>query len=104
MEDATLGGYLKEHERPPAFTGADGGLYTVEILTERQDAEASATWHAYLFFLRWRGTEAVGHRESEFLSDGESESEARAKLERLSLYEVKAVLDRTVRGGQAQRR
>lgn len=100
MEDTTLGGYLKEHERPPAFTGADGGLYTVEILTERQEAE-DAVWRAYLFFLRWRGTEAVGHRESEFLSVGDSESEARAKLERLSLHDVKAVLDRTVLGGRA---
>lgn len=96
MKDATLGGYLREHERPPAFEGPDGESYTVDIMSERSGAEAEAPWCAYLFFVRWRGLEPVGHVESDYLSQAGSEAEARARLEKLTLHEVKGLLDELV--------
>lgn len=96
MKDSTLGGYLREHERPPAFRGRDEESYTVEILTEPTDDDGA--WSAYLFFLRWRGQEATGHLETDYLAHGGTEAEARAGLERLSLHEVKALLDDLIDG------
>lgn len=95
MKDATLGGYLHEHQRPPAFEGTDGDSYTVEIVVDRPD-EDEGSWCGYLFFLRWRGSEPVGHVESDFLSEAKTEAEARRPLERLTLHEVKDVLDELV--------
>ncbi|MGD8699414.1 MAG: hypothetical protein PVJ43_08995 [Gemmatimonadales bacterium] len=96
MKDATLGGYWREHERPPAFSGRDGDSYTVEIITECADAESVGPWCAYLFFLRWRGSDPVGHVESEVLAEADNEEAVRATLEKLTLHEVKVLLDRLV--------
>lgn len=93
MKDATLGGYLHEHERPPAFRASDGSSYTVEILAEPLEAEEGGGWGAYLFFLRWQGPAAVGHVETDFLARSKDEGPARAAVERLTLHEVKALLD-----------
>ncbi len=98
MRDATLGGYVREHERPPAFRGRDGDSYTVEIIADRSDGAGGGRWCAYLFFLRWRGQQPVGHVESEYLTYGETEEEARAGVERLTLKQVKDLLDRLVTG------
>lgn len=95
MKDATLGGYLREHQRPPAFKGPDGDSYTVEILTEHEEADGGP-WFAYLFFLRWRGNEPVGHVESRYLAGAPTEEDARAEVERLALHEVKTLLDSLV--------
>jgi hypothetical protein len=94
MKDATLGGYLGEHERPPAFEGADGCSYTVEILIDSDDG----THRGYLFFLKWEGGGPVGHLESEYLVEADSEELAQAELEKLTLHEVKGVLDKLVSG------
>jgi len=96
MKDATLGGYWREHERPPAFSGRDGDSYTVEIITERAGPEPDDPWCAYLFYLRWRGSDPVGHVESDVLAEAESQAAARAALEALTLHEVKEILDRLV--------
>lgn len=96
MKDATLGGYLREHERPPAFEGPDGDSYTVEIITDRAGTGDGAVWGAYLFFLRWRGNQPVGHIESAFLTRANGEEKARAILEALTLQEVKKILDSLV--------
>ncbi len=96
MKDATLGGYLREHERPPAFEAGAGDSYTVEIITNRMGLNESGLWGAYLFFLKWSGQEPVGHVESEFLSEAETEEEARAAVEELTLHQVKSVLDRLI--------
>lgn len=96
MKDATLGGYLHEHQRPPAFQGPDGDSYTVEIVVDRASDEEEGPWCGYLFFLRWRGSEPVGHLESDFLSEAGTDGEAREKLERLTLHEVKSILDKLV--------
>ncbi len=93
MKDATLGGYLLEHERPPAFEGSDGASYTVEIMVERAGPSEGGPWCGYLFFLRWEGKDPVGHVESGFLSQTDTEAEARAELEGLTLREVKELLD-----------
>lgn len=98
MEDATLGGYLAEHERPPAFEGPDGDSYTAEIMTDRAGPGDDGPWCAYLFFLRWRGTEPIGHVESGFLSEADSEEAARATLGKLNLHEVKDLLNELVSG------
>lgn len=92
MKDSTLGGYLHEHERPPAFQASDGYAYTVEIIADEAPAEAGA-WKAYLFFVRWRGNEAVGHLETDYLSEAGSAAQARAPIERLTLHEIKTILD-----------
>ncbi len=94
MKDATLGGYLSEHERPPAFSAADGFSYTVEIMTEREEPGG---WRAYLFFLRWRGGEPVGHVETDYLAEATDEESVRAGLEAMTLHDVKGVLDGLVR-------
>jgi hypothetical protein len=98
MEDATLAGYRHEHERPPAFEGRDGLTYTVEVMTDRAGPGQQGSWCAYLFFLCWRGNAPVDHVESDFLSRAESESEARAAVEALTLHEVKGILDELVSG------
>ena len=98
-KDATLGGYLGEHERPPAFEGPDGDSYTVEIIVEPVGAgDEPGPWCAYLFFLKWRGSEPVAHRETEYLVEAASEEAARAELEKLTLHEVKELLDKLVSG------
>ena len=94
MKDATLGGYLGELQRPPAFQGPDGCSYTVEILFDSDDE----AYHGYLFFLKWEGGGPVGHLESEYLVAADSEEEARAGVERLTLHEVKGVQDKLVAG------
>lgn len=98
MKDLTLGGYLREHERPPAFRGSDGEAYSVELMVEPTDPDDGGEWGAYLFFIRWRGTEPVGHLETDFLSWAGSEKEARAPLEQLTLHDVKDLLDSLVAG------
>jgi hypothetical protein len=99
MKDATLGGYFGEHERPPAFEGPDGDSYTVEIIVEPAGpGDETGPWCAYLFFLKWRGNEPVAHRETEYLAEAASEEAARAELEKLTLHEVKELLDKLVSG------
>ncbi len=89
MKDATLGGYLREHARPPAFEGSDGDSYTVEVMCERGETD----WSAYLFFVRWRGSEPVGHVESDYLCQAATEEAVRLELQRLTLHEVRRILD-----------
>ena len=92
MKDATLGGYVREHQRPPAFEGAGGESYTVEIMVDGGPDE-SGPWSAYLFFVRWEGKDPVGHLESRFLCEAETEEEARAVLEEMTLHDVRTLLD-----------
>ena len=108
-DERTLGGYAAVHARPPAFEGADGMSYSVEVLTD-DTGDAARPHGGYLLFLRWRrvGASGVeGHLESDFLRWGASEAEARAAVEAMTLWEVKAVLDDLVRrdyGGDPARR
>jgi hypothetical protein len=98
MKDATLGGYLQEHQRPPAFEGADGSSYTVEVLIDAAGPGDVGPYQAYLFYLKWSGNEPVGHVESEYLAEAETEDAARRALETMTLHEVKELLDKLVSG------
>ena len=94
-DESTLGGYMAVHDRPAAFEGSDGMSYSVEILTEEEQG-ASGLWGGYLIFLRWAriGEQVVeGHLETEFLAWGKTEEEARERIGRMPLGEVKVVLE-----------
>ena len=94
-DESTLGGYMAVHDRPAAFEGSDGISYSVEILAEKV-TDALGLWGAYLLFLRWAriGEQVVeGHLETDFLAWADDEAEARARVGRMPLGEVKSVLE-----------
>ncbi|HEX7118818.1 MAG TPA: hypothetical protein VF212_08525 [Longimicrobiales bacterium] len=97
LPDLTLGGYIAEHDRPPAFTGSDGRPYTIGFDTE-ETAEPERPYVGFLVFLRWATTGAgiMDHVESGDLVAGATEDEATRALLDLSLYEVKAELDAAI--------
>lgn len=99
-DESTLGGYLAVHERPPAFEGADGQSYTVDILTDETD-DPAAPVGGYLVFVCWGGAHGSpslrGHVETAFLARGETEAAVRAALGQVTLLEVKRSLDALVR-------
>jgi hypothetical protein len=91
----TIGGYMAVHDRPAAFEGSDGFSYSVEILAE-QAPEAQPPWAAFFLFVKWARIGAQspeGHLESDYVTRGQSEAEARARAGQLSLAEVKVLLD-----------
>ena len=94
VPDATLGGYIAEHNRPPAFEGVDGMPYTVSIEAERHGS-LRRPWSGYHVFPRWAdtGLGIVGHVETEVLANGRTEDEIRATLGNLNLDRVKSLLD-----------
>lgn len=96
-EDGTLGGYLKVHDRPPAFEGPDGHPYTVSVEVERT-GDLRSPYQGYLVFPRWAltGVGIVGHAESPTLAEGRTEEEAAARLAALTLAEVGRILARAV--------
>ena len=95
--DGTLGGYLRVHDRPPAFEGSDGHPYTVSIEVE-QTANLRAPYLGYLVFPRWAqtGVGIVGHVESPTLIECRSRSEAEERLGALTLLEVQGILEDAV--------
>jgi hypothetical protein len=94
VTEFTLGGYMKKHERAAAFGGSDGQAYSVAIYVE-EEPDIRGLYGAALLFVRWdsSGGRPVGHLESETLVWGRTPAEAGARLESLSLYDVKAALD-----------
>src|SRR5438105_12074907 len=95
--DATLGGYIKEHNRPPAFEGSDGQPYTVDLDVE-PTGETGKEFAAFFVFVRWAETGAgiMSHAETGDVAYGSTEAEARQAALELSLYEVKAELDSAI--------
>lgn len=95
--EVTLGGYMRKHERAAAFTGSDGHAYSV-ALYPADEPEADGRWGAALLFIRWDagGAAPAGHVETDFLAFGATPEEAVARLEALSLYDVKAALDEAI--------
>ncbi len=95
--DGTLGGYLRLHDRPPAFGGSDGHPYTVSIEVE-QTAKLRAPFNAYLLFPRWAETGAgiVGHVETSTLAECHSREEAERRLGELTLFDVQRLLEETL--------
>lgn len=95
--DVTLGGYIEMHDRVPAFEGADGQPYTVDIEVEQSGA-SDPSFVAFLVFIRWAATGAgiMDHVESGDIATGSTEDEARRAALDLSLYEVKTELDAAI--------
>lgn len=95
--DASLGGYLAHHHRPPAFEGTDGHPYTVSPEVERTP-NLLAPYSGYLVFLRWAesGVGIVGHMETPILLEAASHDEAKASLNALSLLEVQGLLEEAI--------
>jgi hypothetical protein len=97
VSEFTLGGYMQKHERAAAFTGSDGQPYSVAIYVE-EEPDLRGLYGAALLFVRWSpsGDRPVGHLESETLAWAPTPAEAGARLESLSLYDVKAALDEAI--------
>ncbi len=95
--DATLGGYLEEHQRPPAFQGKDGSPYTVSLEVE-QVGSLQNPYVGYLVFPRWAdtGLGIVGHVETPVLLAERGSAKVRTRLEGLRLREVKDLLDEAI--------
>jgi len=96
-DDATLGGYLAKHKRPPAFGGPDGAAYSADVLIDDEPDDAGR-FGAALLFVRWSadGTVPQGHVESDYLVFGATRAEAELAVHALSLHDVKAALDAAV--------
>jgi hypothetical protein len=93
-DDATLGGYLDRHHRPPAFEGADGAAYSAAIYVD-DEPRPDGRFGASLLFVRWasEGDHPVGHVETEDLAVAPSPGEAEAAVRALSLWAVKQHLE-----------
>src|SRR5215216_416878 len=101
----TIGGYTAVHARPAAFEGSDGMSYSVEIVVD-ETGTAGRPFGAYFMFLRWRrvGSQGIeGHLETDFLSYGATEDEARAAVGEMSLDSVRQLLNELIRGRSANR-
>jgi hypothetical protein len=100
-KDLTLGGYIDEHDRVPAFEGSDGQPYTVDVDVE-EDVDGNGgggeRYVAFLVFIRWAATGAgiMDHVESGDIARGPTEEDARQAAMDLSLYEIRAELDAAI--------
>ena len=96
-DDSTLGAYFRVHNRPPAYEGSDGHPYTVSLEIEKT-ANLRAPFSGYLVFPRWaqNGVGIVGHVESPTLVECESQEAANEAIGALTLYEVKALLEKSI--------
>ena len=105
----TIGGYAAVHGRPAAFEGSDGLSYSVEIATA-PTGDTERPWGAYLLFVQWSrigATSPIGHLESDFLAESDSEADARGVVAGLSLSQVRGVLYALIAeraGGKPERR
>jgi hypothetical protein len=88
---------MRKHDRAAAFSGSDGQPYSVAIYVE-EEPDLRGLYGAALLFVRWSpsGDRPVGHVETETLGWGRTPEEAQARLESLSLYDVKAALDEAI--------
>lgn len=95
--DATLGGYLAKHSRPPSFAGSDGAAYSVEIYVDEEHG-GPERFAAALLFVRWSddGTQPVGHLETDYLSHADTRTDVKAPLEALTLADIKDHLERLI--------
>ena len=92
--DATLGGYLSLHDRPPAYEGSDGHPYTVSLEIERT-GDLRLPFAGYLVFPRWAqtGVGIVGHVETPTLVTARTEEDAWNRLAALTLLDVQDKLE-----------
>jgi hypothetical protein len=100
-DDATLGGYFRVHDRPPAYDGPDGHPYTVSVEVEKT-ANLRAPYSGYLVFPRWAqtGVGIVGHVETPTLVEGPSVEHVQTEIGAMNLLEVQRLLEEAIaRGG-----
>lgn len=97
IDDSTFGGYLKRHNRAPAFEGSDGEAYSAAIYVDPEPAE-DGRYGACLLFVRWdaSGSQPAGHLETEYLAWGASRKEATAALRTITLHAAKEHLERAI--------
>lgn len=95
--DATLGGYFRVHERPPAFEGLDGHPYTVSVEVEKTP-DLRAPWEGYLVFPRWArtGLGIVGHVETPTLWTGPDRESVTRRAGDTPLLQVQAWLEQAI--------
>jgi hypothetical protein len=95
--EGTLGGYVREHKRPPGFEGLDGEPYTVSLEVERTP-NLAAPHEGYLVFPRWAATGlgVVAHLETPTLCRGRSRDAVIEELGELPLRRVKELLDEAI--------
>ena len=100
----TIGGYMAVHSRPAAFEGSDGASYSVEIVTDTT-GDREKPFGAYLLFVCWRVGDPIasGHLETDFLTYGPTEPEARSRVGALMLSDVKRHLDSLIKTRRAAR-
>jgi hypothetical protein len=100
VPDATLGGYLDTHDRPPAFEGTDGHPYTVSVEVE-QTPDLRAPYVGYLVFPRWASTGLgiVGHVQTPMLCRERGRAAAEGYLRELPLDRLKTLLDEGIAQG-----
>ena len=98
ITDDTLGGYEAVHGRAAAFQGCDGEPYTAAVETD-ESGDPEQPYAGYLVFIRWAqtGTAVMGHLETGDLVAAPTEAAARDALNGLTLAEVRALLDETIR-------
>lgn len=96
-DDSTLGGYLKAHDRAPAFEGSDGFAYSAAVYVD-DEADAGGRHGGAVLFVRWatEGDRPVGHLESPFVAFGATIEEAMAGVHALTLHDVKDLLERAI--------
>lgn len=96
-DEATLGGYVAKHQRPPAFGGSDGRAYSVAVVVD-DVPDASGRYGASLLFVRWTeaGDAPDGHLETAYLAHAASRSEVRRAVQALALHDVKAHLEQAI--------
>ena len=98
--DDTLAGYVAVHGRPPGFEGSDGRPYSVAAFSD-DDAGPDGRYGAALIFIRWSPANAPeGHLESGYLAFSNNPAAAEAEVGRLTLSEVKRILDALIAAGQ----
>ena len=94
----TLGGYIAVHDRPAAFEGSDGYSYSAEIIVDRTEGAANP-YAGYVLFVRWARIGAQspeGHLETDYLANGDTESETKDRVGAMSLSEVRALLEQII--------
>lgn len=103
VDDATLGGYLARHDRPPAFGGSDGKPYSVGLWVDEEPA-GDGMFDGVLLFVRWSdvGDAPVGHLQSGVVARGRTVAETDAALRSLRLHTVKALLDEAIATAEAR--
>jgi len=96
-ETETVGGYLADHNRPPAFEGSDGHPYTVSLEVERTP-NLRAPFSGFLVFPRWAesGVGIIGHLETPILFEETQRSAAEKRLGALTLLQVKILLEEAI--------